>query len=78
MGKKHVDIDNLINKGRKAKFSVLKMQQKSKEKTAGTYLKLFDSIVKSIILYACGCWGNPLKNDTFANKIEKFYLELLK
>ena len=78
MGKKHVDIDNLINKGRKAKFSVLKMLQKSKGKTGDTYLNLFDSIVKSIILYACGCWKNSLKNDTFTNKIEKFYLELLK
>ena len=44
MGKKQVDTDNLINKEKKAKFSVLKILQKSKGKTADTHLKLFDSI----------------------------------
>ena len=48
------------------------MLLKSKEKTADTYFKLFDSIVKPNILYAGECWEDALKNDTFANKIEKF------
>ena len=44
-----------------------------KEKTIDFYLKLVDSLVKPIILYACECWGDSLKKDCFTNKIEKFY-----
>ena len=75
--KKHVDIDNLKNKERKAWVSIQKMLHKSKGKTADTYIKFFDSTVKSTILYASECWGGSSK-DTFADKIEKFYLGILK
>ena len=54
------------------------MLHKSKEKTVGTYLKLIDSLVKPIILYACECWGDSLKRDYFANKIEKFHVSMYK
>ena len=52
-GKKQVGTDNLINKARKVWFSIQKMLHKSKEKTIDVYLKLIDSLVKPIILYAC-------------------------
>ena len=54
------------------------MLHKSKEKTIDVYLKLIDSLVKPIILYACECWGDSLKKDCFANKIEKFYVSIYK
>ena len=54
------------------------MLHKSKEKTIEVYLKLIDSLVKAIILYACECWGDSLKKDCFANKIEKFYVSIYK
>ena len=51
---------------------------KIKRETTDTYLKLFDSVVKPTILKACECLGDALKDDTFANKIKKFYLRILK
>ena len=43
-----------------------------------TYLKLFDSIIKPIVTYACECWGDSLKKDIFANKIESFHSGICK
>ena len=77
-GKKHVGIENLIKKGKKAWFSIQKMLNKSKEKTIGTYLKLIDSLVKPIILYACESWGDSLKKGVFSNKIEQFHISMCK
>ena len=77
-GKKHVGIENLLKKGKKAWFSIQKMLNKSKEKTIATYLKLIDSLVKPIILYACECWGDSQKKDIFANKIEQFHMSMCK
>ena len=54
------------------------MLHKSKEKTIGVFLKHIDSLVKPIILYACECWGDSLKKDRFANKIEKIYVSIYK
>ena len=54
-GKKHVGVEKLTNKARKTWFLIQKMLSKSKEKTFGTYLKLMNSIIKTILLYACGC-----------------------
>ena len=70
-GKKYLGIENLLKKGKKTWFSIQKMLSKSKEKTIGTYLKLVDSLVKPVILYACECWGDSMKNEIFANKIEQ-------
>ena len=77
-GKKHVGIENLLKKGKKAWFSIQKMLSKSKEKTVSTYFKLIDSLVKPVILYACECWGDSLKKDVFANKIEQFHMSMCK
>ena len=77
-GKKHVGIENLLNKAKKAWFSIQKILHKSKEKTVDTYLKLIDSLIKPIILYACESWGDSLKKEFFANKIEKFHVSMYK
>ena len=52
------------------------MLSKSKEKTIGTYLKLVDSLVKQAVLYACECWGDSMKMEIFANKIEQFHMSM--
>ena len=44
------------------------MLSKSKENPIGTYLKLVDSLLKPIIIYACKCCGESIKKDIFANK----------
>ena len=54
------------------------MLHKSKEKTIDVYLKLINSLVKSIILNACECWGDSLKKGCIPNKIEKFYVSVYK
>ena len=54
------------------------MLHKLKEKTIDVYLKLIGSLLRPIILYACECWGDSLKKDCFANKIEKLYVSIYK
>ena len=76
--KKQVGVDNLIKKARKVWFFVQKMLHKSKQKTIDVCLRLTDSLVKPIILYAFDCWGDSLKKDCFGNKIEKFYVSIYK
>ena len=58
--------------------SIQKTLSKSKEKTIGTYLILVNSLVKPVILYACECWGDSMKKETFANKIERFRMSMCK
>ena len=47
------------------------MLSKSKEKTISTHLKPVDSLMKAVIPYAYECWGNSMKKEMFANKIEQ-------
>ena len=47
-------IDDVIKKARKICFSIQKMLHRSKETTINVYLKLIDSLIKSIILFALG------------------------
>ena len=49
-----------------------------KKKTINVYLKLIDSLVRPIILYACEWWGDSFKKHCFTNKIEKFYVSINK
>ena len=51
-GKKNKGIENRLNKGKKAWFAIQMSFQKSKAKTVKTYLKLIDTLIKPIILYA--------------------------
>ena len=50
----------------------------SKSKEISIYLKLVDSLVKPVILYTCECWGDSMKNEIFANKIEQFHMSMCK
>ena len=54
------------------------MLSKSKDKTIFTCLKLVDSLVKPVILYACECWGDSTKKEIFANKFEQFHMSMCK
>ena len=58
----------MINKARKVWFSK-KILHKSKG-------KLIDYLVNQINFYGCECWGDSLKEDCFANKIEKIYVSI--
>ena len=54
-------ISNLINQAQKAWFSIRYYLSSSTQKTIKTYLTLFDTQVKPIILYACEAWSEQLK-----------------
>ena len=54
------------------------MVSNTKEKTIGTYLKPVDSLMKPVILYACECWGDSMKEEIFAYKIEQFHMSTCK
>ena len=54
------------------------MSSKSKEKSIGTYLKLVDSLVKLVILYACECWIDCMKKEIFGNKIKQLHMSMYK
>ena len=55
------------------------MLNKSKEKIFGTYLKLMNSIIKPILLYASKYWEDSLiKDNLVCNKVEKFHLYICK
>ena len=75
-GKKKVGIWNLLQKSKKAWFAIQKMLFKSKGKTVNSYIKLIDSIIKPITLYACESWGDSLKKGFFNDEIEKFHLSM--
>ena len=77
-GKMNEGIENLLNKGKKAWFAIQRSLQKSKAKTVKTYLKLIDTLIKPIILYACEAWGDIRTKKLFENKTEKFHLSMCK
>ena len=83
-GSTNAGITNLINQAKKAWFSIQHYLSSSKNKNIDTYLKLFDSLVKPILLYACEAWADSLKIDNniknllLKNKLEKFQLTVLK
>ena len=76
-GKKHLRIENLINKAKKLWFILQRFLHNSEGKTANTYLNLTDTTIKPVVLYACESWGNP-KDQHNLSKIEKFHLSLCK
>ena len=56
-------ISNLINQAKKAWFSIQYYMSKSKHRNIDIYLKLFDSLVKPILLYSCEAWADSVKTD---------------
>lgn len=77
-GKMHTGIEHLINKAKKAWFSIQKSLMKSKEKTVHTYTKLIDSVIKPVLLYACEVWGDLPSKKLYENKVERFHLSMCK
>ena len=77
-------ISNLINQAQKAWFSIKYYLSTSKKKTIKTYLTLFDTQVKPIILYACEAWSESIKGNIdditlfTKNKLEKFQIKCFK
>ena len=58
-------------------FIIQRFFYKFEGKTANTYLKLIDTTIKPVELYACESWGNA-KDQNNLSKIEKFYLSFYK
>ena len=73
-----------MKKAKKAWFAIQYYLKPSKNKKIATYLYLFDTQVKPILLYPCGSWVDSLKNngnlsDTIQkNAIARFHIGVLK
>ena len=63
-GSNNGGITNIINQPKKNWFSIQYYLSSSKNKNIDTYPKLYDSLVKPILLYACEAWADSLKIDT--------------
>ena len=66
--------DKLYNKGLRALFNLLKDFQPQKGTPVRLFLKLFDSLVKPILLYNCEIWGAyTSRNPSFQLFKEKLF-----
>ena len=54
-------IQSLIDKAKRAWFSIQSMLIKSTQKNTDTYTTLFDNVVKPILLYSNEIWGTDIK-----------------
>ena len=82
-GSDNIGISNLLNQAKKAWYAIQQTLSKSMRKNIHTYLHLFDTQVKPIMLYACESWSESLKdegniNDMIRNNMEKFHISVLK
>ena len=57
----------LIDKARRAWYSILRILWKSKKRNIETYTKLFDHVIKPIALYSCEVWGTV---ENLPNRID--------
>ena len=77
-------VTNLINQAQKAWFSIKYYLSSSKHKNINTYLTLFDTQIKPIILYACEAWADSIKGNIddvtllTKNKLETFQISIFK
>ena len=77
-------ISTLIKQAKKVWFTIQNYLFKSKYRDIDTYLSLFESQVKPILLYACEAWSDSLKEEAtiakflIKNPIETFHLKTLK
>ena len=77
-------INGLAKQSQKAWFCIQRYLQGCKHKTIHTWLKLFDVLVKPILLYACEAWGDSTYynlNDAspiFKGSFEKLQLKVCK
>ena len=83
-GSDNIGINNLLLQAKKAWYAIQQFISKSKDKHFLTYMHLFDTQVKPIMLYACETWTESLKyekniiNMLQKNNLEKFHLSVLK
>ena len=83
-GSDNTGINNLLKQAKKAWFSLQYYLRTSKNKKISTYLHLFDTQIKPILLYACESWADSLKCDRNIldniqkNTIERFHVNVLK
>ena len=77
-------INRLTKQGEKAWFAVQKYVRGFKQKNIHVWLKLFDTLIKPIILYACESWGNNIYgslnniDSIFKDSFEKFHIKICK
>ena len=83
-GLDNLGILNLLKQATKAWYTIQQPFSKSMNKNLQTYLHLFDTQVKPIMLYACEAWADSLKyQDNITDmlrksKIEHFQISVLK
>ena len=83
-GSSAAGIATLIKQAKKAWFCIQHFLFNSKHKDINTYITLFDSQVKPILLYACEAWADSIKNESDISKlinknpIEQFQIRVLK
>ena len=83
-GSDNAGITNLLKQAKKAWYAIRYYLRTSKNKQISTYLHIFDTQVRPILLYACEAWAESLKeNETILqnlqkNSIEKFHMSVLK
>ena len=77
-------IKRLSKQGEKAWFAVQRYIEGFKQKNIHVWLKLFDALVKPIILYACEAWGNEISGNLnnidsiFRDSFEKLHIKICK
>ena len=79
-GSFHKATDALYNKSLRALFSLYSvLNTRSDATNTKLYLKLFDSLIKPILLYGCEVWGTHISqpNNKILKFINKFYRILL-
>ena len=55
-------------------FNTKNVKQIKRKNNWHLYLKLVDSLVKPVILYACECWSDSQRKDIFVNRTEQFHI----
>ena len=76
-------IGNLIDKAKRAWFSIYSILTKSKNKNIKVYITLFEYVVKPIMMYGCEIWGVNTREDKAISEIgydiwERFHLRVCK
>ena len=61
---------------KKAWFTIRHYLSSSKNKNIETYLKLYDTQIKPILLYACEAWADSIKHLNTENLLRKNKLEI--
>ena len=68
-GSSTTGIATLVKQAKKSWFAIRHYLFNSRNRDINTYLSLFDSQVKPILLYACEAWSDSLKEETTTSKL---------